>query len=159
MPTSLSNPHGLFGLLVDSFLLTVENSIIKNKGNIAAQNPLWWGVPFIDLGKSANSKLYIMITEPMQNRFAKISINAAIVNYGAKKTGELQIKSIIANKPIVSKQSVVAYNGFINYTFTTPKFDSSSNPIIEFFSTDFDDITIREVLVEIYNPITLAVGR
>jgi hypothetical protein len=155
MPTSII-PRGL---LADSFLLTVENSIINNKGSIAAENPLWWGVPFIDLGKSANSKLYILINEPMQNRFARISINAAIINYGAKKTGELQIKSMIANKPIVSKQAVVAYNGFINYTFTTPKFDSSSNPIIEFFSSDFDDIIIKEVLIEIYNSITIPVGR
>jgi hypothetical protein len=152
----LSKPiSGIYnrGTLIDSFTLTVPNSITKNKGDLCAEMPLFWGAPFIDLGKHAGSKLWVMLSSnnKLKGRYVKLTINMACLYYGNPKNGKINFKYQNGSSKNTGSITVSSGTVFIDYPFSTAtlKGDDTS---IEISSTDFDDVSILSVKVEIYEP-------
>lgn len=155
MPT-LSKPiSGIYnrGSLIDSFILTIPNSFIKDKGDLCAEMPLFWGYPFVDLGKHPGSKLWVLLhsNNKLKGRYVKLTINIACIIYGSPKNGKVNFKYQNGSSNSTGSITVASGNTHIDYTFSTAtlKQDSTS---IEISSADFDDISIASVKAEIYEP-------
>lgn len=144
------------GFLVDSFVLSISNPSLPNKGILVADNPLLWQVPQLWLAKKIDSVLNIFIAKKLTTRFANITIKMKGYNKNAAD-GIVQLKYNTGkkdSKDVIAKLAVSAGSDITSYNFSTSVF-STDNALLLLSSTDFEALIIEETKIEIFDSLVI----
>ncbi|HRC32671.1 MAG TPA: hypothetical protein PK736_04445 [Bacteroidia bacterium] len=158
---NLSNSGIIMGSRVDTFTLTPLNFYIKDKGDLAAMHPLFWDRMFIDF--DSRSKLYIHIEKNLKGNKVQLSlllnsfypgnnppkpiglidVNFNDFDFPKKNTGKIPV-------PLQSTP------GFTEYYVQSSDVCNRDGTAVELTFTDFVDLMLVQVKVEIFTPRALA---
>jgi hypothetical protein len=145
-------PDGIIrGNVIDSFTLTPANFVAAGKGDLAAQEPLFWDRAFIDL--HSKSKLYIFISKNLSGHKVQLSIKLFSFHQNPPKqmgNFEVDFNSGSSSNAVITKISVPYSTPIAEFYAKSPKEYVSDSACIELSFPNYYDVGIQEVKVDIY---------